>query len=160
MIVENESFEDITQLSEKLFICNWNTSRNINFIEKFKPSYIVCISEHEKDKEILDSYRKLNIKHIHIKLYDNGNEKIKKIFENAKMVSNILKNENVIVHCMSGISRSPMFIMIVWYFSLENPNIEDYDRLLNFFKSKRKICINEGFRKQLEELYRKNQIEK
>ena len=158
MIVENESFEDITQLSDKLFICNWNTSRNINFIEKIKPNYIVCISEHEKDEETLNSYRELNIKHIHIKLYDNGSEKIRKLFSYAKLISEILKNETVLVHCMSGISRSPMFIMLIWYFDNEKINIELYDKLLNFFKLKRKISINEGFSKQLEEIYKKSKL--
>jgi hypothetical protein len=54
MIVENESFQYITQLSDKLFICNWNTSKNIDFIKQFKPKYIVCLSEHEKDEYTLN----------------------------------------------------------------------------------------------------------
>jgi hypothetical protein len=59
---------------------------------------------------------------------------------------------------MSGISRSPMFIMLIWYFDIivdKKITIQDYDNLLIFFKSKRKIRINEGFSKQLEQIYRK-----
>ena len=59
---------------------------------------------------------------------------------------------------MSGISRSPMFIMLIWYFDNEKINIELYDKLLNFFKLKRKISINEGFSKQLEEIYKKSKL--
>lgn len=58
----------------------------------------------------------------------------------------VKNNENILVHCMAGISRSVS--MVIYY--LMKKNKIDYDTAFNFVKNKRTIANpNDSFRKQL-----------
>jgi protein tyrosine phosphatase len=159
IIVPGESDCDIVQITDHLYLGNWNTACNVDFIKPYNFKAIMCISEHQKPNFVLEQYKEHNITHYYKFLYDNTKERISQLNSFIDPICQHIKNkENVFVHCMSGMSRSPCFIlMVLRQLALENGEQNNWDLLNKHFdllKQKRSIVrINEGFFEQIKQLY-------
>ena len=57
-------------------------------------------------------YNDNNIQHHALKVYDSSLENLQKIEILFPLIhTHVSKNENVLIHCMAGISRSPSVIL-------------------------------------------------
>ncbi len=81
-----------------------------------------------------------------IPLLDTAEENILKHIASAfKFIDEALKNGKILVHCISGMSRSAS-IVAAWLISKENIDVEE---ALSQLQDKRMVDPNEGFREQL-----------
>ena len=119
---------DINQISDFLYISNWETSNNPYELKKYNIKAIITIETHKKSKEILDYYTKNNIDYLFLYLADLPTEDITKYLDvSYEFIDKHIKNrENVLVHCMAGISRSSTLIL--------NYLIRKYYEKYNHFK--------------------------
>lgn len=91
-------------------------------------------------------YNDNNIQHHALKVYDSSLENLQKIEILFPLIhTHVSKNENVLIHCMAGISRSPS--VILFYRMSQGFNYSDD---IELFRYTRKINPNDGFRRQLD----------
>jgi protein-tyrosine phosphatase len=65
------------------------------------------------------------------------------------IIVNVPENENVLVHCNIGKSRSATAVI---YYIMKRYDTKDYNKVLNYVKSKRPIVNqNDGFKKKLKD---------
>lgn len=124
---------------------------------------IINITMQPDTPDKLDLYKKLNIIYVHIQEYDSPVTNLYKYFaQTHELIQyNINKNNNILVHCMAGISRSATIIIAYLMkthatkLKLENDiNFVPYPMLpgiIQYVKDKRP-CINPnpGFINQLQ----------
>jgi protein-tyrosine phosphatase len=142
-IDENECIHHII---DNIYLGNCNARK---FISEFNIKKIIQIGEEEETKHyvLLDN----NIKIYTVNIPDNRNTNLSIYFQD---VWYFLKNnnENVLIHCKMGTSRSVAFV-ISYLIKYKNMN---FDQSLNFIKDIRKESIytkpNIGFVKQLKKL--------
>lgn len=155
--LNSEPDKDITSLSQNLFISNWNTSCNPVIVDQYNINVIISVCEHEKAPCIQEFYKQKDISYYNVKLYDHKSEKLNKLFYLLPIIhQHRLQNKNVLIHCMSGISRSASLVLLYLLYEkqLEHGKInrEMYGEIMNDFKRKRKIQPNDGFILQLEKI--------
>lgn len=128
-------------IPEKLFLGDVGYTYDKEFLIEYNIKHIITILETDhKTKAMID----LHINHVLIKLDDCKSEPIYEVFE---FVTNYIhkaleKNENVLVHCFAGISRSPT-IIIAYLIKYHKMILE---QAFNFVRNARiQICPNEGF---------------
>lgn len=106
---------------------------------------------------------KIYYNHLFFEQYDDivdmfGDNSKLDILKNCRSIypilcENIESNKRVLIHCLSGQSRS---VAVVIYFLMRQCEIDYYDAY-EFVKTKRKeICVNKYFEYQLLEEYDKN----
>lgn len=80
-------------------------------------------------------------------IQDNNESDISQYFERgiAFIEKNLMRNENVLVHCYAGVSRS---VTIVAAYLIKKYKINS-ENALSIINNKRKISPNKGFLKQL-----------
>ena len=105
--------QDINKISDFLYISNWEASNNPYELNKYNIKAVITIETHKKSKEILDYYKKNNIDYLFLYLADLPTEDISKYFDISYefIDKHIKKGENVLVHCMAGVSRSSTLIL-------------------------------------------------
>jgi protein tyrosine phosphatase len=155
--------QDINKISDFLYISNWETSNNPYVLKKYNIKAIITIETHRKSNEILDYYKENNIDYLFLYLYDLPSEDISKYFDIsfAFIDKHIKKGENVLVHCMAGISRSSTLILnylIRKYYERYNYSSKCSNCIVNYFlqlcRLKRPIINpNPGFITQLKNYY-------
>ena len=149
---------DIVEIIHHLYISNWYTSNNPEVLKKYNIKAIITLETTPKTYDILHFYKKNNIDHLYIYIYDLPNINISEHFDETYDFINkhISKNENVLVHCMAGVSRSATIILnYLLRKSYETNQIDScpcntFRKILNYVRNKRKIINpNPGFQKQL-----------
>ena len=146
------------EIIHNLFISNWYSSNDINFIKNNNIKAVITLEKTLKPQYIIDYYKTNNIGFIYIGINDNENENIYKYFDiTFEFIRKYLaNNENVLVHCAAGISRSATIIInycIRTFF--ENNNLQNVNsiEMLNYIIDKirkiRPINPNKGFIRQL-----------
>lgn len=145
----------MSQITNHIFLSNWNISQDFNKLEKNNIKTIITINTVYKPQSILDKYKENGITHHMIELDDNHNENIEKYFEST---SNIIqkscdKKENILVHCTAGISRSASIIiayLIQKSYQIRKNEKLVYPVILKMVKKERPIIQpNPGFERQL-----------
>lgn len=137
---------DGQKIFDYLFISDWDTSQNPEWLKENNIKAVFCISEHEKKPNIVEWYTENGIIHHHLKVYDSPLENLNKIeVLFPKIDDHVSKKENVLIHCMAGISRSPS--VILFYRQWKG---FDYATDMTTFRQVRKINPNHGFLRQLE----------
>jgi dual specificity phosphatase 12 len=104
---------DINEIIPRLFISNWETSNNFNIIKHYNIKAVITLTSFNKPENVTNFYKNNNIDFLFIKIDDSPSENIYQYFD---MTYNFIdkyieKNENVLVHCMAGISRSSTIIL-------------------------------------------------
>ncbi len=104
---------DINEIIPKLFISNWETSNNINIINNYNIKAVITLTSFSKPENITNFYRNNNIDFLFIRIDDSPHENIYQYFDLTFSFIDkyISMNENVLVHCMAGISRSSTIIL-------------------------------------------------
>lgn len=154
---------DIVKISDFLYISNWETSNNPFELKKHNIKAVLTIETNNKPNHILNYYKQNNIDFLFLYLKDLPNENIAKYFDISYdfIDRNIKKGNNVLVHCMAGISRSSTLILNYLMRKYYEKNIYQNkcsDCVLNFFlhavRTKRQIINpNKGFINQLKYYY-------
>jgi protein-tyrosine phosphatase len=114
--------------------------------QKLKIERIISLGE-----EKATSYFIKDNNHLHFPIRDDGIDSILPILPttNAFIRDSILSNNNILIHCMAGISRS---VSVVIAFIMDYFNIS-YDEAYKFVKSKRSCAEpNSKFRSELKSL--------
>jgi protein-tyrosine phosphatase len=149
---------DISQIITGLYISNWSTSNNINVLQDKNIRAVISIETEPKPDYIIYYYKTHGIDFMYINLYDSPNADISKYFD---VTFNFIKNhlargENVLVHCMAGISRSATIVLNYIIKNVyEKGHVQKDPRnivedVIKFVQSRRSIINpNYGFQQQL-----------
>ena len=151
---------EITQLSEHLFLSNWETSNNTHVLKKYNIKAVLTIETRPKPYYILKYYANNNINYGFVYLPDMPSANIKQFFDYTyKFIDDhIQKGENVLVHCWAGISRSVAIILnyILKKYYMKYKRIQTMDpenaiisTIYNIRKFRPIINPNQGFLDQL-----------
>lgn len=153
------SNEDINKIIPHLYMSNWETSNNPKIIKKYNIKAVITLETLDKSLSILSYYNANNIDFMYIYINDNLHGDISKYFDVTYnfIRKHILKNENVLVHCYAGVSRSATIVLNYIIRDIyENKNIikpcacSVLDYVLNMVRKKRPIINpNQNFMKQL-----------
>lgn len=117
--------------------------KDLNCMEMLEISHIISVIE----EPVAEQYRFGHINYIHVEAGDFPDEDLLSSFEYCfKIIANAQKNdENVYVHCGSGVSRSATIVIA---FIMKKYKISFLDAIRRVSK-KRKVFPNEGFTEQL-----------
>lgn len=141
-----------------LYISDWTSSNDFELLTKNKIKAVITLETRPKPPEVLNFYNQNNINFLYVPIYDIPNANIKKYFDiTYNLISNhIQRNQNVLVHCFAGISRSATIILnflVQNYLSKRPRSVCEkclVSKALKFMKRKRDIINpNQGFLKQV-----------
>jgi len=104
---------DINEIIPHLYISNWDTSNNPEIIRLHNIKAVITLETTNKPTQILRYYYSNKIDFIHIQIIDMKESDIGKYFDSTYnfIQKHISKNENVLIHCAAGISRSATIIL-------------------------------------------------
>lgn len=145
---------------KNLYISDWFSSNDKHLLEQNNIKAIITLETRFKNDEILELYRKMKIDYMYIYILDDPRSYIYMYFNDAYyfIKRHIEKNENVLVHCWAGVSRSASIVLyfIMRYLSETNPYYRElsvcckYNYALSIVKQKRNfINPNKGFVQQI-----------
>lgn len=149
---------DINEIIPNLFISNWETSNNTNIINSYNIKAVITLTSFNKPESIINFYRNNNIDFLFIKIDDSPYENIYQYFDLTFSFIDkyISQNQNVLVHCMAGISRSSTIILnyILRKMYMSNTNklcpCKMVEYSLQIARNRRPfINPNQGFKSQL-----------
>jgi protein-tyrosine phosphatase len=149
---------DINEIVPHLYLSNWYTSNNIDVLQKYKIKAVITLETNPKPSHILAYYQKYNIDNMYITIPDIPDADIMQYFDETYNFINkhIMKGENVLVHCMAGISRSSTIVLnYIIKKMYENNKVTTcpcklVHEIIEFARIKRPVVNpNEGFIKQL-----------
>ena len=130
---------EMDQITEKIWLGNYDASRNKNNIKKQGITKILSIMDYAPQFDIED-----NVIQKIIEVIDSPTFNIIQYF--GECLNFMEGNEKILVNCMIGSSRSATIVIayIMWKQKMK------YEDAFNFVKSKRKIINpNYGFKEQL-----------
>lgn len=152
------SMNDIVEIIPHLYISNWETSNNPYILKKYNIKAVISLETTPKPDYILDYYNKNKIEHMYIYIHDSPDVNISEHFDETYefIHKHIQKGDNVLVHCMAGISRSST-IILNYMLRISYESGQGNSCPCNLFKSvleyarKQRPIINpnSGFQKQL-----------
>jgi protein-tyrosine phosphatase len=101
------------QIIPHLYLSNWNYSNDISELQKKNIKAVITIETSPKPEYILKYYKDNNIDFLYLPLYDYPTENIYKYFDISYefIKRHIDKGENVLLHCMAGVSRSATLVL-------------------------------------------------
>lgn len=137
-----DSTDDISEITDSIYIGNFSTSTNKKLLKEKGITHILSCISHFNPLHTDDFTYK------HIKAYDKLNFDLSVFFDesNEFIRKGTTNNNKIFVHCMFGTSRS---VALVIAFLIKNNN-KDLDYLLQEIKTKRKTANpNDSFKKQL-----------
>lgn len=118
-----------------IFIGNYNSSQNINFLKNKKISLIINCS---KNCNFTENYK---CKKIRIPVDDNKifkNYNLLNYLDNLKIIDFYRQNkQNILIHCEVGSQRSANFLLLYLIKKLKI----DYNIAFKIIKNKRPICF-------------------
>ena len=131
---------DMDQITETIWLGNWNSTLNLNNLRKEGIKKILSISDYPPNINDENSFfiKKMD------KISDFSNRNIIKYFGDCLNFMN--GEEKTLVHCKLGTSRSATIVIayLMWKQKME------YEEAYNYVKNKRKrIGPNSGFKEQL-----------
>lgn len=126
-------------LENELFLGDIGDAHNDVFLQNHNISAIICVADH-----VIINNNNPNITIYHYDLADDSDCNISCYFDEIFKV--IEKHDNVLVHCVAGISRSPTIIIayLMKYFRLSLK-----DAFIEVLNKRRIICPNKNFMNQL-----------
>ena len=149
---------DIVEIIPRLFISNWDTSNNPVVLQNNNIKAVITLETIQKSADTLAYYDANNIDHIYIYIGDHPMENISQYFDRTYDFINrhISRGDNVLVHCMAGVSRSASIILnYIIRKTYENNQAKTcpcnvFKDVLEYARSRRPILNpNPGFQKAL-----------
>lgn len=148
------NYKKVSRVRPKIFITNWESSIDPDALIANDIKAIITVANKYRPEEIVRFQNKHNIKTMHIFLDDVPYAPIRKYFdETAAFIQRCVDmNENVLVHCMAGISRSAT--LIIHYLMKNDPLTyvnpqQSYNSIYKSILPIRPINPNPGFIAQL-----------
>lgn len=127
------------QITENIWLGNYAAGENVENLKKHNIKKVICLIEVAYIK-----YKEGEFDHKIIIMEDDENENIIKYF--GECLNFMSCNENVLVHCVVGSSRSASIVIayLMWKKKMK------YEDAYSFVKEKRPIVLpNNGFQEQL-----------
>ena len=131
---------------DNLFLGDVTAAENETYLKSFNISVVInCAYEHESVYEDLKAYE--------LKMTDHYPQQLFPTFEMAyKIIKHYNKNSKILIHCMSGVSRSAS--LVIFYIMKEKK--WDYDKSFEYVQKIRDfISPNPSFINQLREYFDK-----
>ena len=101
------------KIIDHIYISDWNSSNDINLLEKNNIKAVITVEMLNKPEYILNYYRNNGIDFMQCRLYDHPDENIYKYFDITSYFidTHAKQKKNVLIHCFAGISRSSAIII-------------------------------------------------
>ncbi|CDW75026.1 dual specificity catalytic domain containing protein [Stylonychia lemnae] len=154
--IRKKKNEEADHICDNLYLGSENSVLDLEYLRRNKIDRIIVAAAFCDKKFNQEEHQ---IAYLTLEIDDSPEEDIKKYFEETHSYINQNKETNVIVHCVSGISRSGT---IVISYVMKHKNLR-FQEAWEYVKSKRSIVYpNSGFQKQLlqyeQELFQENQL--
>lgn len=134
---------DVDKITDNLFLGNYKSSENFDFLIKNKIRRVICVGSFYKSPEVIKFYGQNKIEHIHIWIDDLESQYYP--FEILKRYCD--RGTKTLIHCRAGISRS---VIGTVFFLLRTNQAKDLMEASRIIKSRRQIASpNIGFIIQL-----------
>ena len=145
---------NIDEIVPNLYLSNWTTGEDKKKLKKYNIKAVITLQMKTKSEDIIKFYKDNDIQFYHIKINDSPEENIQNYFDSTYnfINENINNGNNVLVHCMAGISRSATivihYLLKKEYFNKIIKGSSQYmvNKIIDFVRSKRVfISPNVGF---------------
>ena len=149
---------DINEIIPHLYLSNWFTSNNTEVLKNYKIKAVITLETRPKPEQVLMYYNNYRIDNMYITIPDSPDANITQYFGKTYDLINkyISKGENVLVHCMAGISRSSAIVLnYILRKMYENNEVGScpcrlVNEVIDYVRTKRPVVNpNDGFMKQL-----------
>ena len=149
---------EINEIIPHLYLSNWYTSNNTEILHKYNIKAVITLETQPKPDFIYKYYKNYGVDNMYIKLHDSPDANITQYFDKTYdfIDKHISKGENVLVHCMAGVSRSATIVLNYIIRKMYETNqvstcpCKFVDQVLEFARTKRPVVNpNSGFMKQL-----------
>jgi len=103
----------ISEVSPHIFISDWYTSNKFDILKQYNIKGIITVEKLQKPQQFTNFIKENNIDFIQIFLDDTPTENIDNYFDNTfSFIDDLVKkDQNVLVHCRAGISRSATIVL-------------------------------------------------
>lgn len=144
-----EQRREMQEILPSIFLGPYSATRNLEELQRAGITHIVSLWDCSESK-ILKVHHPDRFKYLQLEISDAATQNLITLFPQVKQFIDqaILREDGkVLVNCMSGISRSPAFVVA---YLMEATGM-DYDIVYRYVQNKR-FCMNPnpGFRHQLE----------
>ena len=143
-------FDDPVHIIDNIYLGNAYNAANYHLLEDINIKLIINVT-----KEI-QNYFPENFEYYNIEILDSNNENFRNNFNNVVdyiKKKNFADNENILVHCYMGCSRS-VAVILAYIIKFKNINL---DEAITIIKNKKNtININKTFLEELTNLNIKN----
>lgn len=147
----------MNKVAPNIFQGDWASSLDEEQLIRNNIKFIITLNQNYKPQNVLNMYKRLGIKYMHIYLSDNIYVNIKKYFQqtNNYIKSCIDNNSNILVHCTAGISRATTIVLAYLLYEHHMKCSKKYfvlpKLLFSIKKCRPQVVPNIGFLKQLSE---------
>jgi dual specificity MAP kinase phosphatase len=134
------SSSSISKITDKLYLGDQEASEELDHLKSLNITHILVCGNY------LEQHYPNDFKYLQFFINDAVEQNISEYFQQAiEFIESA--DKNVYVHCAAGVSRSASFVILylMWKTKVR------YDHALNLVKSKRPVCPNLGFAKQLKQ---------
>jgi protein-tyrosine phosphatase len=135
-------FPDMNKITEKIFLGNSDSGRDINLLIKNKITHIMIVGS------FLFPFYQNDFNYKILEIEDREDQETLSHFKEAFQFieSAIDSNGKILIHCFAGKCRSPSFVIGYLMYKHKQP----YTKIYSYVKNKRNsISINNGFKLQL-----------
>lgn len=154
VIVENK----LDHVKHGVFLSNWNSAVDENVLKNNNIKAVLCINNVAKQSHELKVYAKLGIYHFQIDADDMEHVDLKKWFKKTNSIIEyfVSRDQNILVHCTAGISRSVTVVMAYFLYLIhcrgtKKPGYSIIHALYKWLRTKREQALpNPGFYAQLQ----------
>ncbi|KAG0349386.1 hypothetical protein BG004_007013 [Podila humilis] len=145
-----EQRREMQEILPCIFLGPYSATRNLEALEKAGITHIITLWD-VSESRLLKVHHPDRFKYLQLEISDAATQNLITLFPAVKQfIDQAIFHENgkVLVNCMSGISRSPAFVVA---YAMEATGL-DYEVVYRYVQNKR-FCMNPnpGFRHQLEE---------
>ncbi|KAF9977568.1 hypothetical protein BGZ75_010280 [Mortierella antarctica] len=145
-----EQRREMQEILPSIFLGPYSSTRNLEELKNAGITHIVSLWDSSESK-ILKVHHPDQFRYLQLEISDAATQNLITLFPAVKRFMDqaiLQENGKVLVNCMSGISRSPAFVVA---YLMEATGL-DYEMVYRYVQNKR-FCMNPnpGFRHQLEE---------
>ncbi|KAF9924698.1 hypothetical protein FBU30_005391, partial [Linnemannia zychae] len=145
-----EQRREMQEILPSIYLGPYSATRNLEELKRAGITHIVSLWDGSESK-ILKMHHADQFKYLQLEISDAATQNLISLFPQVKQFIDqaiLCEDGKVLVNCMSGISRSPAFVVA---YLMEATGM-DYDVVYRYVQNKR-FCMNPnpGFRHQLEE---------
>ena len=143
--IHEEVYNRMDYIIDNIYLGDSDAAADEDYLKSYNISTVVNCAE-----ELVSNYT--DLKFMELKLFDYYLDQIFPRFEIAYKYIKRHSENNILIHCAAGMSRSAS--LVIFYIMKEKK--WDYDTCLNYTRERRPVVWpNEGFEEQLRNYYEK-----